>query len=167
MRSYRATAVDPVPDEGTPAYDMLVLVMKWWAFALASTGVATGIVAQNCDAKTNKLYIRTMSVFSGVGGLALTYANLEFAKKMNGDNPTDMGPIYFNVGLQIFGLALGQQAAAAAAHGHGHSHGHAHDGKKDDHHGHGHDEDGNCLHGHGAPLPHPRLLAANRQAQLS
>ena len=75
LRSYRATAVDPVPDEGTPAYDMLVLVMKWWAFALASTGVATGIVAQNCDAKTNRLYIRTMSVFSGVGGLALTYAN--------------------------------------------------------------------------------------------
>ena len=80
---------------------MLVLVMKWWAFALASNGVATITVATTCDKASNKVFIRTMSLFSALGGIPLTYANYEFAKKINGDEPPDMGPIYFNVGLQV------------------------------------------------------------------
>jgi hypothetical protein len=139
---------------------MLVLVMKWWAFALASNGVATMTIAAKGDEAINKIYIRTSALFSGLGGLGLTYVNLEFANKMNAGAdgadpaPTDMGPIYFNVGLQVFGLVLGL-AATAGSKGHGHSHGHAHaDKKEEEHHGHGHDEDGNCMdHGHGTSLP--------------
>ena len=75
--------IDPVPEEGTPGYEMLVLVMKWWAFALAAQAVSNIAVFSNAPDTVCKIYIRTTGLFAAMGGIGLTYENFKFATALN------------------------------------------------------------------------------------
>jgi len=95
--------------EGTPGFELLKLVMKWWSAAIFS-GIISICIAMNTGMpdKSQKDLLWYSCMWSATSSFFLTYQNYLFAvqqqsglKKSGLNKDIQMGPIYFNIGMNV------------------------------------------------------------------
>ena len=113
LDAYKVTGpVNPVPADNSPTFELIKLIMKWWSSAIAGGPVAVLTSKKTGMSETDqKNLLFYLTLFYTVTGSFLTVANYRFGAKISGDN-VDMGPVVFNMCLQVFNMAVAYLATA-------------------------------------------------------